>query len=145
MVDIGQGGTIRTDFGDIKNLTLNIKSKWQDHCNIEIFDNLDEGFSFDVQKDQETLVVSKPSEYLADEKCAKRIDIIIPEYFNLLLNCNEANINIFGKIQGDVIIRNVNGTINLEKCRGMNIDIDSSNGLLAVSKYLEGIMILSNI
>mmetsp|Transcript_17883 Transcript_17883/g.22026 ORF Transcript_17883/g.22026 Transcript_17883/m.22026 type:complete len:385 (+) Transcript_17883:155-1309(+) len=65
------------------------------------------------------------------------VDLSVPERINLEIYCLSGDVEIRGKMEGDVRIECKNGNISLDKIRGDRIYL-RSNGSVDVSKNVEG-------
>lgn len=120
---------------DVHNATVEIVSGWQDHCDIET-----EGPSVTILEDfhSNTLTITDTNIRggVSSQPC--NITVTVPEMFNCSIQAHSLNLRVRNKLLGDFSVRCEEGSIAVDKMRGLNLLFDCKNSDITVNTLLEG-------
>ena len=128
--DIRQGGSLYIDAlgGDpVAKLKIELVSQWQDYIEIE------SSVGFDAVVDEESQVMS-----IGRGEAGSFLRIITPEITNVFVRGGEIDLSLVNKFEGDISIECTGGRVQMDKVRGMNINLDCGEAALVSKKLIEG-------
>ena len=136
---IRQGGNVRLNLDGFSNCVVRIKSSWQDHVDLSCNEAL---LDVHLSEEDQTLTLSKNESSDMDIGEAVVVELTTPELINLYIYGLYSDIKIENKIEGDVMIQCESGDINIDKVRGKNIAIKTTDANITSRKLIEGADVL---
>ena len=110
-----------------------ISSIWQDHCEIDVLQGND---SVTIDDDVDGQFINVSSSKMEEDHVS--LCLRVPELFHVRIEANHLDLRIKNKIHGDVSVISSTGRIEVDKIRGMALDIECPNSDVIVNKTIEG-------
>lgn len=129
-IELQHGGYLDVLLSNARKATINVVTTWEDHVEIETADDK----YLDVWVDNQRLQI-------VDKHDAKEVSFTakIPQRFNCLIRAKDTlDLNVGRKLEGDLVFSCQDGTVNLDKIRGMIVHGSCTNGTINVTDSVEG-------
>lgn len=92
---VRQGGILNCDLTELPQCTVNITSKWQDHCEVSSSEEVEVELKI-TEFEESNQISIKGCSSAENANCT--IDITIPEYMDINLDANHLHLNIVNKV-----------------------------------------------
>ena len=125
--DIRQGGSLYIDALSRGVAHVEVVSQWQDH--IEVHNS--EKFETVVDKESQVMSIQ-----CGDDESFLRV--ITPESINIFVRGQVMNLSLRNKIEGDIEVNCTGGSVNIDKVRGMTVNLDCGESSLVSKQLIEG-------